>query len=84
MARKPKPKPKPKPKLEAAKKRAKNLLADLLRRAQRQRDADAMTAVIERALQREAERKIQEITGKDRFGQQRGKRTKEHPRGRGI
>ena len=84
MAKKPKPKPKPKPKLEAAKKRARNLLADLLRRGKGERDKADLDRLIERALQSEAERKIQELTGKDRFGQQRGRRTKEHPRGRGI
>ena len=77
-------KPRPKPKLEAAKKRARNLLIDLLRRAQSQRDANALVDKIERDGRRAAERQIQELTGKDRFGQQRGRRTKEHPRGRGI
>ncbi len=75
-----KPKPRPNRELSEAKRQAKdNLIRKFMRR-----DAAELDRMIQRAIDDEAYRNIQKTTGKDRHGVQRGKRTKKHPKGRGI
>jgi hypothetical protein len=74
------PRPRPNRELDMAKDAAKGEL----RRRAAERERRANERSLRQLIEREQERETQRITGKDKYGVQRGKRTKKHPRGRGI